>query len=122
MAAAAGADAIGVILHANSKRLIEAEYAMAVAEAVPPLVTKVGVFQNAKAPFVANCARSLKLDLVQLHGEETVDFIRAVPTLKIDRRSGGESQTATPSRCLPSRITQPSFGITFHAPNPAVAA
>lgn len=83
MAAAAGADAIGMILHGNSKRLIEAEYAMAVAEAVPPLVARVGVFHNAKAPFVAQCARSLKLDLVQLHGDETVDFIRALPALRI---------------------------------------
>lgn len=72
-----------MILHADSKRLIEAEYAMAVAEAVPPLVAKVGVFVNAKAPFVSQCARALKLDLIQLHGDESVDFIRALPTLKI---------------------------------------
>jgi phosphoribosylanthranilate isomerase len=83
LAAAAGADAIGMILHAKSPRLIEAEYAMAVAAAVPPLVTKVGVFVNAKAPFVANCARSLKLDLVQLHGDESIDFVRALPTLRV---------------------------------------
>lgn len=83
VAAELGADAVGMILHADSRRLIEAEFAMAVAEAVPPLVSKVGVFQNAKAPFVANCARSLKLDLVQLHGNESVDFIRALPMLKV---------------------------------------
>ena len=72
-----------MILHAKSPRLIEAEFAMAVANAVPPLVTKVGVFQNAKAPFVANCARSLKLDLVQLHGDESVDFVCALPMLRV---------------------------------------
>lgn len=83
MAAAAGADAIGMILHAKSPRLIEAEYAMAVADAVPPLVAKVGVFHNARAPFIAQCARGLKLDLIQLHGEETVDFIRSLATFKI---------------------------------------
>lgn len=82
-AAAAGADAIGMILHAKSRRLIEAEYAMAVAEAIPPLVARVGVFVDARAPFVAQCARSLKLDLVQLHGNESVDFVRALPTLSV---------------------------------------
>ena len=84
-AAAAGADAIGMILHARSQRLIEAEYAMAVAEAIPPLVARVGVFKDARAPFVAQCARSLKLDLVQLHGSEDVDFIRALPQFDVVR-------------------------------------
>lgn len=72
-----------MILHAKSQRLLEAEYAMAVAAAVPPLVAKVGVFVNASPSFVAQCARSLKLDLVQLHGEESVDFVRALPTLRV---------------------------------------
>lgn len=83
-AAAAGADAVGMILHARgSRRLIEAQYAMAVAEAIPPLVARVGVFVDARAPFVANCARSLHLNLVQLHGNESIDFVRALPTLNI---------------------------------------
>lgn len=72
-----------MILHAKSPRLIEAEYAIAVAEAIPPLVAKVGVFHNARAPFIAQCARALKLDLVQLHGEESVDFVRSLSTFRI---------------------------------------
>ena len=72
-----------MILHAKSPRLIEAEYAMAVAAAIPPLVAKVGVFVDARAPFIAQCARGLKLDLVQLHGSETVDFIRSLATFKV---------------------------------------
>jgi phosphoribosylanthranilate isomerase len=83
LAADAGADAIGMILHAKSPRLIEAEYAIAVASVVPPMVAKVGVFVNAYAPFIAQCARALRLDLIQLHGSETVDFIRALPNFRV---------------------------------------
>lgn len=74
-----------MILHANSPRLIEAEYAKAVANAVPPLMSKVGVFVNARAPFVADCARTLKLDLIQLHGNESVDFVRALDRFRVIR-------------------------------------
>ena len=84
-AAAAGADAVGMILHAKSKRLIEAQYAMAVADAIPPLVSRVGVFVDARAPFVAQCARSLKLDLIQLHGHETPDFVRSLAAFRVVR-------------------------------------
>ena len=85
LAADNGADAIGMILHAKSQRLIEAEYAKAVAVAVPPFVAKVGVFVDARAPFVADCARALKLDLVQLHGHETHDFVRALDRYRVVR-------------------------------------
>lgn len=84
-AAAAGADAIGMILHAKSQRLIEAEYAKAVAVAAPPMVAKVGVFVDARAPFVADCARALKLDLLQLHGHESHDFVRALDRYRVVR-------------------------------------
>lgn len=84
LAAKAGADAVGMILHApGSKRLIEAEFAMAVADAIPPLVARVGVFVNARAPFVAQCARALRLDLLQLHGQESFDFVRALDRFRI---------------------------------------
>jgi phosphoribosylanthranilate isomerase len=84
-AAAAGGDAVGMILHAKSHRLIEAEYAKAVATAVPPLVSKVGVFVNARAPFVADCARALKLELLQLHGGESIDFVRSLDRFRVVR-------------------------------------
>lgn len=72
-----------MILHADSKRLIEAELAVAVAAAVPPLVARVGVFVDARPPFVTVLARSLRLDLVQLHGTEGVDYIRALPSFRV---------------------------------------
>jgi phosphoribosylanthranilate isomerase len=82
-AARAGADAIGMILFAKSQRLIDGEHAKSVAAAVPPMVARVGVFVDARPSFVALCARSLHLDLVQLHGTESVDFVRAIPTLSV---------------------------------------
>lgn len=85
-AAAAGADAVGMILYARgSRRVIEAEQAKAVASAIPPLVARVGVFADARAPFIAQHARALKLDLIQLHGNESVDDVRALATFDIVR-------------------------------------
>ena len=104
-AAAAGADAVGMILHARgSRRLIEAQYAMAVAEAIPPLVARVGVFVDARAPFVANCARSLRLDLVQLHGSETPDFIRSLATFRVVRAVRVAEYEAWATESIPNLV------------------
>lgn len=105
LATHAGADAVGMILHApGSKRLIEAEFAMAVAAAVPPLVSKVGVFQNARAPFVAQCARSLRLDLVQLHGQETFDFVRSLEQFRVVKAVRPEEYATWAQAPLPNLV------------------
>jgi phosphoribosylanthranilate isomerase len=70
MAAAAGADAIGVNFWPGSKRYVDAAAAPAVLAAVPPGVLKVGVFVNAAAAEVARCFETLGLDRAQLHGDE----------------------------------------------------
>jgi phosphoribosylanthranilate isomerase len=79
----AGADAVGMILYAKSPRLIDAEHARAVAAAVPPLASRVGVFVDGRTPFIAQCARSYRLDFIQLHGNETPDHVRALPDFRI---------------------------------------
>jgi phosphoribosylanthranilate isomerase len=68
LAAAAGADAIGVNFVAGSPRRVEAEVARAVAAAVPPGVLVVGVFAGASAAEVVATARAAGLGAVQLHG------------------------------------------------------
>lgn len=83
MAARAGADAIGMILHGFDAREIETTLAVEIANALPPLVARVGVFRDATAPFVARCARSIPLDFVQLHGNESPDFIRALQSFRV---------------------------------------
>jgi len=70
MAAAAGADAIGVNLWSGSKRYVAPEGARAVLSAVPAGVLKVGVFVDAPPAEVARAMAELGLDRAQLHGDE----------------------------------------------------
>ncbi len=84
-AAAAGADAIGMILWAKSPRLIETKRAAEIIASLPPLVSRVGVFVDAGVSFVMQCARALKLDCVQLHGRESLDYVMAMRELRVIR-------------------------------------
>jgi phosphoribosylanthranilate isomerase len=85
-AAEAGADAIGFVFYAASARCIEAIEAAAIARALPPYVSKVGLFVNAPRSHVEDVLRLVSLDSLQFHGDETaalcasfeVPFIKAV--------------------------------------------
>jgi phosphoribosylanthranilate isomerase len=70
LAAAAGADAIGINLWPRSKRFVDRSAARAIADAVPPGVLKVGVFVDASAAEVMRSLDELGLDRAQLHGDE----------------------------------------------------
>jgi phosphoribosylanthranilate isomerase len=75
MAAAAGADAIGVNFWPGSKRYVTPASAPAVLAAIPAGVLKVGVFVNASPDEVARRVTELGLDRAQLHGDErAADF------------------------------------------------
>jgi phosphoribosylanthranilate isomerase len=85
-AATAGADAIGIVLHAKSKRCIPVEDAKAVRKAVPPFVSTIGLFVDAKAETIITAASALSLSMVQLHGGEGPDLIEAldpIPVIKV---------------------------------------
>ena len=68
LAAAAGADAVGLNFVAGSPRVLGVDVAQAVAAAVPPGVLKVGVFAGATAVEIRRIAEAVGLDAVQLHG------------------------------------------------------
>jgi phosphoribosylanthranilate isomerase len=70
LAAAAGADAIGVNLWPRSKRYVDPTAAPAVIAAIPAGVLKVGVFVDAPPEEVLRAIETLGLDRVQLHGDE----------------------------------------------------
>jgi len=69
-AAALGADAIGLIFYPPSPRAVSVEQALAVLDAVAPLVSTVGVFVNPTAAELAAVLSRVPLDMVQFHGEE----------------------------------------------------
>jgi phosphoribosylanthranilate isomerase len=83
-AVAAGAGAIGFIFWPDSPRFIDPHRAQAIAAALPPFVTPVGVFVNQSIEHVNAVASLVRLGVVQLHGDETPAFAAAMtaPVLK----------------------------------------
>ena len=71
MADEAGADAIGMIFVGWSKRAVDPARARAIAAAVRPFVTRVGVFADAPLAEVERTVETVGLDAVQLHGDES---------------------------------------------------
>lgn len=66
----AGASALGFNFWAASPRYLTPTAAAAITAQLPPRVLKVGVFVNEAPAAVAAIARSVNLDVVQLHGGE----------------------------------------------------
>jgi phosphoribosylanthranilate isomerase len=85
LAAAAGADAIGVNLWPGSKRFVDEARARDVLGAVPTGVLKVGVFVNAPATEVAARVAALGLDRAQLHGDEAPRAFTALDAARLIR-------------------------------------
>lgn len=74
VAAAAGADAVGLVFYQPSPRNVEIEQAARLAAALPPFVTLVGLFVNPEAQFVRDVMQRVPLDVLQFHGEEEAAF------------------------------------------------
>lgn len=79
-AIAAGADALGFILYAPSKRFIRIEEAIRIVEALPPFVQTVAVTVNATKEFTnLGWRKHLKnFGVAQLHGQESPVHVKAV--------------------------------------------
>lgn len=74
MAAAAGADALGLVFYAKSPRYVTPEQAAEIARSVPPFVPLVGLFVNAPPQEVNDILATVPLNLLQFHGEETAPY------------------------------------------------
>jgi len=70
LAVTAGADLIGLNFWRGSKRFVQDQQAREIVAAVPTGVQRVGVFVNAHPLVVTETVDELKLDQVQLHGDE----------------------------------------------------
>jgi phosphoribosylanthranilate isomerase len=73
----AGADAIGLVLWPGSPRNVSVEKARALAAAVPPFVSIVGLFVDPDPEHVQRALASVPLDFLQFHGAEPPDFCRS---------------------------------------------
>lgn len=78
-----GADAIGFVF-AESKRKITEEQAKSIISQLPNEVFKVGVFVNETKENIDRIAASVGLTHIQLHGDETKEFIESftLPVIK----------------------------------------
>lgn len=90
-AARYGADAIGLVFYPASPRHVSLAQAKAIAGALPPFVSTVGLFVNPDAAEVEAVLRELHLDVLQFHGDETPEFCAGfgVPYLKAARVKPG---------------------------------
>ena len=84
-----GADAIGFIFYEKSKRYIAPEKAKEIIRQIPAFVLKVGVFVNESTDKINNIAKGIKLNLNQLHGNESPEMIADIdlPVIKAFRVS-----------------------------------
>ena len=95
-AAAAGADAIGLVFYAGSPRAVGVEQARAIIAALPPFVTTVGLFVDAARDELAHILASVPLDLLQFHGDESAEQCEGLgrPYIKALRVRAGDDIVA----------------------------
>jgi len=95
----AGANALGFVFYPKSPRRVTMETARSIAAKLPQSIDKVGVFVNQSVDQVRNIAKQVGLTAVQLHGDESVDFSRA-----LFQELGNGSSRPTIFRTCPAKI------------------
>jgi phosphoribosylanthranilate isomerase len=70
-AVAAGADAVGLVLYAKSRRFVSPQRAAELARRLPPFVTPVLLFVNESPAAVLAACQQVAGAIVQFHGDET---------------------------------------------------
>jgi phosphoribosylanthranilate isomerase len=76
LAAQLGADAIGVVMTAHSKRQVSLKQAQAIVEAMPPFVTTVALCMDDDAGFVQEIIDTVRPSLLQFHGSESDEWCK----------------------------------------------
>jgi len=128
MAAAAGADAIGVNLWSGSKRFVEPAAARDVLAAVPNGVLRVGVFVDAPVDEVQRQIDELELDRAQLHGDESPAFFdrldsRLIRVVRVRDQASFDAEAGwSPALWLYDAFVEGYGGGGVPAPWPLIAA
>lgn len=99
-AAAAGADAIGLVFYRPSPRHVTIDAARTILAALPPFVTRVGLFVDAPPEEIEAVLACVALDVLQFHGRETPEECRrhGRPYLKAIAMSEGVDVREAESR------------------------
>ena len=118
----AGADMLGFNFYARSPRYVTPSDARRIIERMPEGLTCVGVFVNEPSPDdVLEIARESGVTSVQLHGDETAEFCRAlaeftiIKALRVGKDYNVESATAFETDAVLLDAYRPdAFGGTGH--------
>ena len=73
-AAELGADAVGLVFYAKSKRCVDAAQAAEIVATLPPEVAKVALFVNESAEQIRRILGAVPINVLQFHGDETPAF------------------------------------------------
>ena len=98
LVARAGADAIGLNFYPRSPRYISFDTARKIVAALPKEIVKVGVFVNAPPVDVCRTYGDLALDLIQLHGDESPEYLGQLgnrPVMRAFRVKPGDLHSVT---------------------------
>lgn len=77
----AGADAVGFVFYPPSPRATTAEQAASLIKSVPPFVQPVGLFVDVNESELLEILKTVRLDLLQFHGNETPEQCQYLATL-----------------------------------------
>ena len=91
LAAELGADAIGFIFVEGSERCVSPSVVRAAVSDLPPFISRVGVFVNNSLEDLHRIMDESRLDVVQLHGDESFAYVKEVqyPVIKTFRPRPG---------------------------------
>jgi phosphoribosylanthranilate isomerase len=79
-----GADALGFNFYKRSPRYVEPTTAKPIVEALPPLVSLVGIFVDEFSPErILSIIHAIGIGSVQLHGSESPDYARKISELRL---------------------------------------
>ena len=123
VAAEAGADFLGFILYPPSKRACDVKAAQCIVShlrSLPNCPTLVGVFVNEPLAFVRNTMTVCDFDMVQLHGEESAEYLHAFEEeayKAIRPRTMQEAIEQTAIYTVPELPSRPTILIDAYHPN-----
>ena len=83
VAIGAGCDALGFVFYKKSPRYITPFHTKKIIRLIPSRIIKIGVFVNAKEKTIKNIAKTCRLDMLQFHGNESIQFCHKFKGYKI---------------------------------------
>jgi phosphoribosylanthranilate isomerase len=85
LVARSGADALGLNFYPSSRRYVTEDQAEQICHCLPAEIARVGVFVNASVGQMCDLAEHLRLDWLQLHGDESPEIIASLAPRRVLR-------------------------------------